>query len=92
MPYFDNHDARWDHDRDLRKHEDFPLRLETVIPMAVEIAKLVRHPSVSLTAAAELIEQYARTKASEAAADAVLETGNRLIAAIETPLSIKDPV
>ncbi|HEY1980719.1 MAG TPA: hypothetical protein VGH13_11580 [Xanthobacteraceae bacterium] len=69
-----------------------PHRLDTAIPLAVDIALLARDPAVSLTAAAGLIEQYARTRASEAAADAVLETGNRLIAAIDAPLARKEPV
>lgn len=93
-----NEYERADHDRDLRKHEprpgdrDFPIRLETAIPASVDVAVLVRNPAVSLTAAADLIEQYARTRASEAAAEATLEVGNRLIASIEAPLSRKEPI
>jgi hypothetical protein len=91
-------EERWDRDRDHRKHEprpgdkDFPLRLETAVPTSVEVALLARDPAVSLTKAAELIEQYARTRASEAVVDAVAEAGNRLIAAIEAPLLRKEPV
>lgn len=59
---------------------------------AIGVASLVRAPGVSITAAAALIEQYARTKSAEAALNATMTTSNRMIAAIEAPLSRKEPV
>lgn len=62
-------------------------RLDVEISEALEIADLVRAPGVSITTAARLIEQYARTKASEAALEAVTRTGDRISRALEMPLS-----
>ncbi len=82
------HDQRYtahhhDHIRDYRKHEprpgepDFPIRLETApITGALEVAILAQ--AVSLQQAADLIEQYARTKASEAQLDTAAEAYNRI--------------
>lgn len=66
-------------------------RLDIDLTGAVGIAALVRDPAVSITAAANLIECYARTRASEAALDAVTQTGNRIAAALEAPLIRKEP-
>lgn len=79
---------RADHDRDLAKHEPrpsdpLPDRFTVKVPMALEVAMLARSPGVSLTAAADLIEQYARTAASEARLDAVAETSHRMLAMLE---------
>lgn len=76
-------EQRWDRERDLRKHEPRPA------DEAIEIAVLVKQ--VDVTAAAQLIEQYGRTKFSEGRLDAVTETGNRIFAVIEAPLSRKEP-
>lgn len=67
-------------------------RLDVGLAGALEIAALARAPGVSITSAANLIEQYARTKASEAALDAVTRTGDRIAAALEAPLARKEPV
>lgn len=78
----------WDHLRDERKHEprpgepDFPLRLESPpITGALEVAILAQ--AVSLQQAADLIEQYARTKASEARLEGVASCADRVFAALE---------
>jgi hypothetical protein len=84
---------QFDYNRDHRKHDWRPgdppqHRLDVPIPMALDVALLVRAPGVSLTDAAALIEQYARTAASEAALDAVVKTSNRVMLAIEAPVDI----
>lgn len=66
-------------------------RFDVDLAGAMGIAALVRAPGVSITSAANLIEQYARTRAAEATLDAVAQTGNRICAAIEAPLARKDP-
>lgn len=66
-------------------------RFDVGVSGALEIASLVRAPGVSITAAAQLIEQYARTKASEATLDAITKTSDRMIAAMEAPLSRREP-
>lgn len=58
-------------------------RLDVDLPDAMEIAHLARAPGISITTAADLIERYARAKASEAALDAVTKTSDRLIAVVE---------
>jgi hypothetical protein len=65
-------------------------RLDPSLSQSMEIAALVRAPGVSIASAASLIEQYARTRASEAALDAVTRTGDRIAAALEAPLSRKE--
>lgn len=88
-----------DHARDLAKHDprpgerDYvPLRLEPAkIPTALEIALIVKGLA-DPTKGADLIEQYARTVASEKAVEAVEQAGNRIIAAIGSPLSRREPV
>jgi hypothetical protein len=89
MSYFDRFTPEyWDHERDLRKH-DTPSRhqpahrLDTAIPTAVDIAVLVRNPTVKLTDAADLIEQYARAMASEARLDGMVEGSDKVLSAIE---------
>lgn len=78
-----NEYERADHDRDIRKHDTLPDRFRVTIPMALEVAMLARSAGVSLTDAANLIEQYARTAASEARIDAVMETSARMLAQID---------
>lgn len=80
---------RADYLHDLRKHEprpgekDYvPHRLDVEIPTAIEIAEIVRNPHVKLTSAADLIEQYARTMASGAAAAATEEASKRFEAVL----------
>lgn len=61
-----------------------PDRFTVTIPMALEVAMLARSAGVSLTDAANLIEQYARTAASEARLEAVADTSNRMLAIVDT--------
>ncbi len=75
-------EERADYERDLRKHDDGPHRLNVDIPTAIEIAEIVRNPHVKLTSAAALIEQYARTVASGAAVEATEEAGRRFDAVL----------
>lgn len=83
-------EQRWDHERDYRKHEPRPSdRLSVPIPTAVEVALLVK--AVDIITGSDLIEQYARTCAAEARMEAVEITSNRIIAAIEAPLSRTNP-
>lgn len=61
-------EARWDHDRDLRKHDFEPLPLSVQIaPLstAMDIVLLVRGMS-NLKVAADLIDSYANMKAASA--------------------------
>jgi hypothetical protein len=70
-------EERWDHDRDLRKHEprpgdkDFPIRLEKPLTTAMDIVVLVKALS-NYTEAASLIETYAGMVAASARADEAL--------------------
>lgn len=83
-------EQRWDHARDLAKHEPRPSdRLSVAIPTAVDVAALVKR--VDIITGADLIEQYARTCAAEARMEAVEVTSNRIIAAMEAPLARKVP-
>jgi hypothetical protein len=62
--------------------DSLPLHVQAPpITGALEVAILAQ--AVSLQTAADLIEQYARTKASEARLEAVVATSDRIIAAIE---------
>jgi len=79
-----NYDAEyWDHRRDLEKHDDTPPLYAQSAPItgALEVAILAQ--AVPLQAAANLIEQYARTCAAAAKLDAVSETINRCCDAID---------
>lgn len=68
---------RWDHERDLRKHEprpgdkDFPIRLEKPLTTAMDIVVLVK-ALPNYAEAARLIEQYACMVAANACADEAL--------------------
>lgn len=83
-------EARWDHARDLRKHDGprphdpLPLRLQPVISPALEIALLVKGLA-NVTAAAALIEQYAQTVAAAARLEGVEMTANRILDAFDVP-------
>lgn len=82
---------QFDRNHDYRKHEPRPSdRLSVPIPTAVDVAALVKQ--VDIITGADLIEQYARTCAAEARMEAVEHTSNRIIAAMEAPLSRKNPV
>lgn len=71
--------AHWDHERDLRKCEPRP----TDPPHdAIEIAVLAQ--AVSIHSAAQLIEQYARTKAAEGRLQGVVDTFNLVDQALGT--------
>lgn len=74
---------RADHYRDLAKHDDTPPLYAQSAPItgALEVAILAQ--AVPLQAAANLIEQYARTCAAAAKLDAVSETINRCCDAID---------
>lgn len=58
-------------------------RLDVLVPEAYDIALLARSTKVSLDEAASLIEQYARTRASEAALQATINAGERIGVAFE---------
>lgn len=93
MPFTQDY-ASADHYRDLAKHEPrasdpLPARFTAPVATALEIAVLAK--SVSVTQAASLIEQYAKTYASGAVLEAVELTSNRMLAAIESPLTRKEP-
>lgn len=84
-----NEYERADHDRDLRKHDlrsadPLPARLSPPIAGALEVAILVKGLT-SYTDAAALIEQYAQTVAAEARLQAVIDTGDRILATFEVP-------
>lgn len=76
--------ARHDHERDLRKHDSLPHRVDRKISTALDIALLCRLLD-NIQEAADLIEQYAKMVASEARLDATVATSDRIIAVIERP-------
>ena len=79
----------WDRVRDYRKHEPrpgepdyIPLHAQSArVAGALEVAILAK--AAPLQMAADLIEQYARTKASEAKLDGVTACADRVFAALE---------
>lgn len=71
-----------DHERDLRKHDSLPHRLDRQIGTALDIALLCRC-IVNIQDAADLIEQYAQTIASQARLDATIATSDRVCAVLE---------
>jgi hypothetical protein len=77
-----NEYERADHYRDLAKHDDTPPLYAQSAPItgALEVAILAK--AVPLQAAADLIEQYARTCASAARLDAISTTIDRCCDAI----------
>lgn len=84
-------ESRADHFIDERKHDwrpgDKPAhRLDVPIPPAVEIALLVRNPTVSLTRAADLIESYANTKALEGQLEGTKQAYDRMDALLAKPV------
>ena len=71
-------DERFDHDRDLRKHDTLPSRLSPPIATALEVAILVKGLK-NIRDAEKLVEQYAQTVASEARVQAVIDTSERIL-------------
>lgn len=83
-------EARWDHQRDLRKHDGprphdppLPFRLQPVVPAALAVALLVKDLK-NVSDAAALVEQYAQTVAAEAALQATINAGDRILATIDS--------
>ena len=77
-------EQRFDHARDLRKHDTDPLPLRLITPTsrALDIAVLVQGMK-NPTKAADLIEQYAQTVAAEARLQAVADTADRVFATLD---------
>ncbi len=94
---FDDNSARWDRERDERKHDPRPGDRDYVplcaqaapMPTALEVALIVRGLADPIKGA-DLIEQYARTVASAKEIETVERVGNRLVAALESPLARKE--
>jgi len=63
-------DAHWDHQRDLRKHDSLPHRVDRKTSTAIDIVMLIRVMD-DVEAAADLIDAYADNKASERRLEAV---------------------
>jgi hypothetical protein len=86
-------EARWDRERDLRKHDSpsrstmppLPLRLTPTISEALQIAILVKGER-NFEKCAGLIEQYAQTVAEAAKLDLAIEYERRITVALESPL------
>lgn len=72
MSYYDRRytSEYHDHQRDLRKHDSLPHRLDRKISTAIDIVLLVRTMD-DIEQAAELIDLYAANRASEARMEAV---------------------
>lgn len=77
-------DEDWqaDHERDLRKHDTLPSRLSPPIATALEVAIMCKGLK-NIRDAEKLVEQYAQTVAAEARLQAVIDTGERMISAID---------
>lgn len=86
-----NEYERADHDRDLRKHDTLPHRLDRPLSTAMDIALIVRGMS-NVQVASDLIESYAQLVAADARLDEASRLGNRIIAHIEAPLVRKSEV
>lgn len=71
-----------DHKRDLRKHDSLPHRVDRKISTALDIALLCRCMD-NIQDAADLIEQYAKTAASEARLAATIATSDHICAVLE---------
>jgi hypothetical protein len=88
MSYAPTQEQRFDHARDLRKHDGprphdrIPLRLTPTISEAMQICILVKGEK-NFEAAAALIEQYAQTTAEGARLQATIDTSERILAQIE---------
>jgi hypothetical protein len=70
-----NEYERADHDRDLRKHDTLPHRLDRRLSTSMDIAILVRALG-NLEDAAALIDQFVDAKATEKMLDAVAAGAN----------------
>ena len=80
-------ERNWDHERDLRKHEPkptdpLPARFSPPIATALEVAIMCKGLK-NIRDAEKLVEQYAQTVAAEARLQAVIDTGERMISAID---------
>lgn len=84
-------ERNWDHERDLRKHDSLPHRVDRQISTALDIALLCRCLN-DIQDAADLIEQYAQMVAAGARLEETLEAANRMNVALEAPLARKEPV
>lgn len=84
-PTAQDHDHAQDHRKNWRPDEPAH-RLDVPIPPAVEIALLVRNPTVSLTRAADLIESYANTKALEGQLEGTKQAYDRMDALLAKPV------
>jgi hypothetical protein len=80
-------EADWDHKRDLRKHEPrptdpLPARMQVPLATALEVAIMCKGLK-NIRDAEKLVEQYAQTVAAEAALQATIKAGDRILATIE---------
>jgi hypothetical protein len=100
MPY--TQEQRWDHHRDLLKHEprpgergfeppapDVPHRLSPPIATALEVAVLVKGVK-DVREGAKLVEQYAQTVAAAARLDQVSITADRIMAVVDAHIGASD--
>jgi hypothetical protein len=83
MSYAPSQEQRWDHRRDLAKHDERPGdRLTPVMSEALEIAVLVK--AINPVEGAKLIEQYGKTCAAAGRLDGVTETINRIAPPVQS--------
>lgn len=80
-------EADWDRDRDYRKHEPrptdpLPARMQVPLATALEIAVMVKGLK-NIRDAEKLVEQYAQTVAAEAALQATINAGDRILATFD---------
>lgn len=80
-------DERFDRAHDHRKNwidpDPLPLRLQPVVPAAMEVLLIVKGLT-DYNAAANLIEAYAQTVASQARLQAVADTADRVFATLDS--------
>jgi hypothetical protein len=91
MSYAPTQEQRWDHARDLRKHDTDPLpaRMQVPLATALEVAVMVKGLK-NIRDAEKLVEQYAQTVAAEAALQATIDAGERILATINAHGSAPD--
>jgi hypothetical protein len=82
-------EADWDRSRDYRKHEPrpsdpLPARMQVPMATALEVAIMCKGLK-NIRDAEKLVEQYAQTVAAEARLQAVIDTGDRILATFEAP-------
>lgn len=80
-----------DHRYDLRKHDTDPLpaRMQVPLATALEVAVMVKGLK-NIRDAEKLVEQYAQTVAAEAALQATIDAGERILATIDAHGSAPD--